>query len=91
MVLKRNSQRFFSADFHCVSASPHHFALFFFETGSLERFVVLEIPRYFLRRAKNWVVCCGDGDTDGGSDGCSECNGDGSDDGGGRGDGDSQR
>jgi hypothetical protein len=47
VVLKRNSQRFFSADFHCVSAS-HHFALFFFETGSLEGFVVLEIPRYFF-------------------------------------------
>ena len=28
VVLKRNSQRFFSADFRCVSAS-HHFALFF--------------------------------------------------------------
>ncbi len=53
--------------------------------------MVLEIPRYFFAVPENWVVCCGDGDTDGGSDGCSECNGDGSNDGGGSGDGDSQR
>ena len=55
--------------------------------------MVLEIPRYFFAVPENWVVCCGDGDTDtdGGSDGCSECNGDGSNDGGSSGDGDSQR
>jgi hypothetical protein len=33
VVLKQNSQRFFSADLSCESAS-HHFALFFFETGN---------------------------------------------------------
>ena len=53
--------------------------------------MVLEIPRYFFAVPENWVVCCGDGDTDGGSDGCSECNGDVSDNGGGCGAGDSQR
>jgi len=42
---------FFSTDFRCVSAS-HHFALFFFETGSLKGFVVLELPQYFFQRAR---------------------------------------
>ncbi len=57
VVLKRNSQRFFSADFCCLCAV-------FFETGSLEGFVVLELPRYFLQRARK-LGCfggCGDGD-----------------------------
>ncbi len=35
----------------CESAS-HHFALFFFETGSLVGFVVLKLPQYFLQRAR---------------------------------------
>ena len=51
MVLKRNSQCFFSAGF-CFESASHHFALFFFETGSLEGFVVLELPQYFLQRAR---------------------------------------
>ncbi len=83
---------FCSTDFCCVSTS-HHFALFFFETGSLEGFVVLELPQYFLQRARKlgWFGGCGDGDTDGGSDGCSECNSDGSNNGSGRGNGNSQQ
>jgi hypothetical protein len=51
VVLKQNSQRFFSADLSCESAS-HHFELFFFETGSLVGFVVLKLPQYFLQRAR---------------------------------------
>ena len=50
-LLKRILQRFFRADFCCVSAS-HHFSLFFLKTGSLEGFVVLELPRYFLQHAR---------------------------------------
>jgi hypothetical protein len=38
-------------DFRCESAS-HHFALFFFETGSLVGFVILELPWYFFLRAR---------------------------------------
>jgi hypothetical protein len=78
--------------FRCESLS-HQFLLFYFETGSLVGFVILELPRFFLQRARK-LGCfggCGDGDSDGNIDGCSECNGDGSDDGGGRGNGDSQR
>ncbi len=41
----------FSAVFSCESAS-HHFALFFFETGSLVGFVILELPWYFFQRAR---------------------------------------
>ncbi len=51
MILKQNSHRFFSADLSCESAS-HHFAQFFFETGSLVGFVVLDLPQYFLQRAR---------------------------------------
>ena len=51
VVLKQNSQRFFSTDLSCESVS-HHFALFFFETGSLVGFVVLKLPQYFLQRAR---------------------------------------
>ncbi len=37
---------FFSADLSCESAS-HHFELFYFETGSLVGFVILELPVFF--------------------------------------------
>ncbi len=51
VILKQNSQRFFSADLSCESAS-HHFALFLFEMGSLVGFVVLRLPQYFLQHAR---------------------------------------
>jgi hypothetical protein len=79
--------------YFCCESLSHQFLLFYFETGSLVGFVILELPRFFWQRARK-LGCfggCGDGDSDGNSDGCSECNGDGSDDGGGRGNGDSQR
>jgi hypothetical protein len=63
VVLKQNSQHFFSADLSCESAS-HHFALFFFETGSLERFVVLKLPQYFLQRARKLSQNLLDSDSD---------------------------
>jgi hypothetical protein len=54
-------------DFRCESAS-HHFALFFFETGSLVGFVVLKLPLYFLQRARklaqNLLKTCSTLDSD---------------------------
>jgi hypothetical protein len=52
VVLKQNKIRsvFFSADLS--ESASHHFALFFFETGSLVGFVVLKLPQNFLQRAR---------------------------------------
>ena len=63
VILKQNSQRFFCLDFRCESAS-HHFALNFFETGSLEGFVVLKLPQYFLQRARKLAQNLLDSDSD---------------------------
>ena len=53
MILKRNPQRFFSADFRCESAWSHHFAPVSVETGSLVGFVILRItPVFFSARQK---------------------------------------
>ena len=46
---------FFRLDFRCESAS-HHFALFFFETGSLEGFVDLKFPWDFFQRARKFAL-----------------------------------
>jgi hypothetical protein len=51
VVLKQNWHLFFCLDFRCESAS-HHFCTVFFEMGSLEGFVVLKLPQYFLQRAR---------------------------------------
>jgi hypothetical protein len=63
VILKQNLQRFFSADLSCESAS-HHFALFFFEMGSLEGFVILKLPQYFCCAPENLLKTCSTLDSD---------------------------